>query len=139
MQWFCFIQASHISSPKSPLHFNTALCHLRLHGPYSRARDVLDYTAVWNLVLNSLRKSENVKEIRRNGKICPEWNVDTWEKPWRKVIIKVWAGIREDCQTQPGLRLSSGLNFKTFVSAKFCLKSVFTKGDLAETGRSQKS
>ena len=33
----------------------------------------------------------------------------------------------------PGLRLKSSLKVKTFVSAKFCLKTIFTKGDLAKT------
>ena len=32
-----------------------------------------------------------------------------------------------------GLRLKSSLKVKTFVSAKFCLKTVFTKGDLAKS------
>ena len=31
------------------------------------------------------------------------------------------------------LRLKSSLNVKTFVSAKFCLKTVFKKGDLAKS------
>ena len=32
-----------------------------------------------------------------------------------------------------GLRLKSSLKVKTFVSAKFCIKTVFTKGDLAKS------
>ena len=34
-------------------------------------------------------------------------------------------------KSAPGLRLKCGLKVETFVSAKFCLKSIFTKGDLA--------
>ena len=43
------------------------------------------------------------------------------------------AGIQEGSYTKPGLRLKCGLKVETIVSAKFCLKSVFTKDDLAET------
>ena len=32
-----------------------------------------------------------------------------------------------------GLRLKSSLKVKTFVSAKFCLKAAFTKGNLAKS------
>ena len=34
---------------------------------------------------------------------------------------------------KPGLRVKSSLKVKTFVSAKFCLKNVFTKDDLAKS------
>ena len=44
------------------------------------------------------------------------------------IIMK---GLR--LKSKPGLKLKSSLKVKTSVSAKFCLKIVFTKGDSAET------
>ena len=49
------------------------------------------------------------------------------------------ARFHESWWAQPSFRTKSGHIFKTFASPKFCLKSVFTKGDLARAGVIQRS
>ena len=79
----------------------------------------------WKLHRNTLLKS--VRDVWRHMGV----NGSVGER------MEVYGMVRKAYGTglvfTKGLRLKSSLKVKTFVSTKFCLKTVFTKGDLAKS------